>query len=91
MIDDILRAQGYRRTSASNSDPYWQIEADRRATLTRRMGDEADKYGKFFGTLNVLADLALNDQSDVFDPRRVSGSSPAATTPRCSTMPARTN
>lgn len=70
VIDDILRAQGYRRTSASNSDPYWQIEADRRATLTRRMGDEADKYGKFFGTLNVLADLALNDQSDVFDPRQ---------------------
>lgn len=60
-IDDILRAQGYRRTSDGNRDAFWQVDADKRASLTRRMGDDAERYKNFFGTLNRLADFALNE------------------------------
>lgn len=70
-IDDILRAQGYRRTADGNQDAFWQAEADRRASLTRTMGDQAERYDRFFGTLNVLADRALNeDGSGTFVPRQ---------------------
>lgn len=65
-IDDILRAQGYRRTADGNQDGFWQAEADTRSSLTRRMGDEAARYGKFFGTLNRLADNALNEEGGTF-------------------------
>ena len=69
-IDDILRAQGYRRTSDGNQDGFWQADADSRASLTRKMGDEAERYDKFFGTLNRLADFALNEDGDRFQPRQ---------------------
>lgn len=68
-IDDILRAQGYRRTADSNQDAFWQADADARASLTRKMGDDAERYERFFGTLNRLADYALADE-DRFDPRQ---------------------
>ena len=58
-IDDILRAQGYRRTSDGNQDGFWQADADSRASLTRKMGDEAERYDKFFGTLNRLSPTSL--------------------------------
>jgi len=69
-IDDILCAQGYRRTSDGNQDGFWQADADSRASLTRKMGDEAERYDKFFGTLNRLADFALNEDGDRFQPRQ---------------------
>lgn len=68
-IDDILRAQGYRRTGDGNQDAFWQAEADARASLTRKMGDEAERYERFFGTLNRLADYALADD-DYFKPQQ---------------------
>lgn len=68
-IDDILRAQGYRRTADSNRDAFWQAEADARASLTRNMGDNAERYERFFGTLNRLADFALGDD-ERFVPRQ---------------------
>ncbi len=70
-IDDIRRAQGYRRTNDGNRDAFWQAEAERRATLTRKMGDDAERYGRFFGLLNALADRALNEDSgSSFVPRQ---------------------
>ena len=70
VIDDILRAQGLSPHQRKQFRPLLADRSRPPRHTTRRMGDEADKYGKFFGTLNVLADLALNDQSDVFDPRQ---------------------
>lgn len=69
-IDDILRAQGYRRTNDGNQDGFWQADADARASLTRKMGDEAERYDRFFGPLNRLAHLALNDDGSRFQPRQ---------------------
>lgn len=63
-VDDILRAQGYRRTSDGNRDAFWQAEADQRASLTRKMGDKAERYERFFGRLNALADRALNEEDN---------------------------
>jgi hypothetical protein len=60
-IDDILNAQGYRRVTDKNRDGFWQAEIEKRAQLTREMGDRAERYERFFGLLNKLADLALND------------------------------
>ncbi len=68
-IDDILRAQGYRRTADGNRDAFWQADADARANLTRKMGDDAERYERFFGTLNRLADYALADEAR-FAPRQ---------------------
>lgn len=68
-IDDILRAQGYRRTADGNRDAFWQADADARANLTRKMGDDAERYERFFGTLNRLADYALADENR-FAPRQ---------------------
>lgn len=68
VIDDILRAQGYRRTDDGDRDGFWQALADKRATLTRRLGDEADRYGKFFGSLNWLAGKALDEATGNFNP-----------------------
>lgn len=65
-IDDILRAQGFRRTADGNQDGFWQAGADARSSLTRRLGDEAARYGRFFGTLNRLADYALNEEGNAF-------------------------
>lgn len=69
-LSDILLAQGYRRTSDAGRDAPWQMEADRRAGLTRRMGDDAERYARFFGTLNRLADRALNEDGEAFQPRQ---------------------
>lgn len=63
-LDDILFAQGYRRLSDSERDGHWQRAAVERETLTRRLGDDADKLAKFFGTLNALADQALENEPD---------------------------
>jgi hypothetical protein len=43
-LDDILCAQGYRRTSDAGRDVQWQAQAEQRAGLTRRMGDDAERY-----------------------------------------------
>lgn len=69
-IDDILRAQGYRRVSDGKQDAHWQADADARASLTRRMGDSAELYDRFFGTLNNLADKALDEDKNTFNPRQ---------------------
>lgn len=65
-IDDIFRAQGYLRVSDGNRDDFWQANASSRAALTRKMGDEAERFGRFFGTLNRLADFALNEDGREF-------------------------
>lgn len=69
-LDDILLAQGYHRTADVERDVPWQVEADRRASLTRRMGDGAERNARFFGTLNRLADLALNEEGAAFQARQ---------------------
>jgi hypothetical protein len=58
-LDDILFAQGYRCVRDGLRDVKLRQDASQRETLTRRMGDESDKVGRFVGTLNVLAGQAL--------------------------------
>jgi hypothetical protein len=69
-LNDILLAQGYRRTTDAGRDVQWQTDADRRGSLTRRMGDEAHRHARFFGALNRLADLALNEDGAAFRPHQ---------------------
>jgi len=59
-IDDILLAQGYRRRGGTDA-AEWQRRAEDRGKLTRFMGENARPLGRFFGTLNHLAQLALNE------------------------------
>jgi hypothetical protein len=60
-IEDTLLAQGFRITGRGERDTYAMLAHDARATLTRSLGDKADKLARFFGTLNKLADRALNE------------------------------
>jgi hypothetical protein len=61
-VDDFLLAQGYSRVRSADRDGYWQVDAQARSTLTRRLGDESDKLAKFFGALNRLAQQAMPDK-----------------------------
>jgi hypothetical protein len=61
-IDDFLLVQGYSRVQSADRDGYWQVDADARAALTRRLGDESDKLARFFGALNKLAQQAIPDK-----------------------------
>lgn len=67
-IDDALFVQGYRRIGGSGGPETarWQRAADARATLTRRMGDEAEALASFFGPLSTVAHRALNEPSGPF-------------------------
>lgn len=69
-LEDILLAQGYRIQTRGERDVQWCVEADRRGTLTRTLGDGADKLARFFGALNRLADKALNEPDGPFRPRQ---------------------
>lgn len=61
-VDDFLLVQGYSRIRSADRDGYWQVDAQDRSTLTRRLGDESDKLAKFFGALNRLAQQAMPDK-----------------------------
>jgi Domain of unknown function (DUF1887). len=63
-VEDFLLTQGYRITSRGERDGYWANDAQQRETLTRKLGDEADKLARFFGTLNRLADQCLKNEPD---------------------------
>lgn len=63
-LDDYLITQGYRIKYRNDHDVKWMSDADQRASLTRKMGDEADKLARFFGALNRLADKALANGTD---------------------------
>ncbi len=67
-MDDVLFVQGYRRDSGSGGPEtaHWQIEAQRRSSLTRMMGDKAAELAAAFGLLNKLADDALTKDQDQF-------------------------
>jgi hypothetical protein len=71
-IDDILRAQGYRRQPGSGGAEAaeWQRRAEGRKALTRRMGDEARTLSRMFGRLNWLAQQALNEPSGPWRPEQ---------------------
>jgi hypothetical protein len=62
-LDDILLAQGYRQQEGSGGAEWarWQRAAEGRVRLTRFLGDNAAKLSRFFGTLNWLAQSALNE------------------------------
>lgn len=67
-LDDVLFVQGYRRDGGSGGPEtaHWLIEAERRASLTRMMGDKAAEMAAAFGLLNKLADDALVKDEDRF-------------------------
>lgn len=67
-LEDVLFAQGYRIQTRGDRDVQWMADADSRASLTRTLGDGADKLHRFFGTLNSLADKALNEPGGPFQP-----------------------
>lgn len=69
-LEDVLFAQGYRIQTRGDRDVQWMADADSRASLTRTLGDGADKLARFFGTLNSLADKALNEPEGPFRPRQ---------------------
>ena len=71
-INDILVAQGYRRQAASGGHEAaeWQRSADERKALTRQLGDQAAKLARFFGTLNWLAQRALNEPDGPWRPEQ---------------------
>lgn len=69
-LEDILLVQGYRIQTRGERDIQWCVDADQRGSLTRAMGDGADKLAKFFGALNRLADQALNEPDGPFRPRQ---------------------
>jgi len=69
-LDDILLAQGYRMQTRGERDVQWCADADQRGSLTRELGDGANKLARFFGTLNSLADKALNEPNGPFRPRQ---------------------
>jgi len=69
-LEDILLAQGYRIQTRGERDVQWCVDADQRGALTRALGDNADKLFKFFGTLNWLADKALNEPEGPFRPQQ---------------------
>lgn len=69
-IEDILLAQGYRIRARGDRDVRWAADAQARESLTRRLGDEADKLARFFGLLNDLANKALNEPDGPFRPRQ---------------------
>lgn len=61
-VDDFLLVQGYSRIRSADRDGHWQVEADARGALTRRLGDESDKLSNFFGALNKLAQQGMPDK-----------------------------
>ena len=61
-VDDFLLVQGYSRVRSADRDGHWQVDADARAPLTRRLGEESDKLARFFGALNKLAQQAMSDK-----------------------------
>lgn len=61
-VDDFLLVQGYSRIRSADRDGYWQVDAEARGPLTRRLGDESDKLARFFGALNKLAQQAMSDK-----------------------------
>lgn len=63
-LEDILCVQGYRIRRRTERDAYWLKDANERETLTRKLGDNADKLAKFFGHLNGIADQALKNEPD---------------------------
>ena len=65
-LEDILMTQGYRIQTRGERDVQWMQNADERGELTRALGDGADKLAKFFGSLNSLADKALNEPNGPF-------------------------
>lgn len=69
-LDDVLLAQGYRIQTCGDRDVQWMTDAHARESLTRSMGDGADKLARFFGTLNTRADKALNEPDGPFRPRQ---------------------
>ena len=78
-IDDILRAQGYRRQAGSGGAEAaeWMRQADERKALTRFMGRESRGLGRFFGTLNFLAHRALNEPDGAWRPEQSFDFAPA--------------
>lgn len=69
-IDDVLRAQGYRRQPGSGGPEaaYRQRAAEERAELTRWLGAQASKLERAFGALNGLAQAARGPRGDTFSP-----------------------
>lgn len=65
-LEDTLLAQGYRMGSRGDRDVRWATEAQARESLTRRLGDEADRLDRFFGLMNDLANQALNEPGGAF-------------------------
>lgn len=63
-LEDTLITQGLRTTARGERDVHWASEAQARETLTRELGDKADKIARFFGTLNYLADQCLRNEPD---------------------------
>lgn len=75
-LEDILLAQGYRIRSRGDLDVRWATDAQGRETLTRKLGDGADKLAGFIGLLNGLANEALNEPEGPFRPRQEMSFSP---------------
>lgn len=69
-LEDVLLVQGFRLISRSDRDVKWMNDAESRSSLTRSLGDDADKLARFFGTLNWLADQALNEPKGPFRPQQ---------------------
>jgi hypothetical protein len=74
-LNDILLAQGFRVIDRSD-EAHREPEVKHRAELTRRMADGAATYGTFFGTLNSLADKALNEGKQPFKDHQELNSTP---------------
>ena len=71
-INDILLAQGYRCQDGSGGaeTAHWHRSADERKALTRQLGDQAARLARFFGTLNWLAQCALNEPDGPWRPEQ---------------------
>jgi Card1-like endonuclease family protein len=70
-LEDVLLVQGYRLVARGDRDVKWRQQAAERESLTRRLGDQAERLSGLFGALNFLADAALaNEPQGPFRPRQ---------------------
>ncbi len=71
-LNDVLLTQGYRRHDGSGGAEaaHWHRQAETRSQLTRFMGDNAKRLGRFFGTLNAIAHRALNQPNGPWRPEQ---------------------
>lgn len=58
-INDFLQVHGYSQKANVQHNETLKEVALQRKSLTKLLGDESEKLGRFFGTLNLLAHRAL--------------------------------